>query len=60
MAFPRNIAGEKFGRLTALYPAGKYRREFVWMCECECKERVAVKLTNLRSGNTRSCGCIRK
>ena len=32
----------------------------VWICRCDCGEEVAVRGINLRSGNNRSCGCLRR
>lgn len=64
---PRSIApGERYGRLTAIrevepvqYPSSKQKhRRFLWLCDCG-NEKV-VKLTAVRSGNTRSCGCLHR
>lgn len=32
-----------------------------WLCECNCEEhnQVIVEGTNLKNGNTLSCGCLR-
>lgn len=57
MPLVRDIKNQKFGRLTALEIVGKYRRENVWRCKCECGKVTDVKLSNLRNGNTASCGC---
>jgi len=29
-----------------------------YLCQCDCGKRVVVRSSSLRSGNTRSCGCI--
>jgi hypothetical protein len=55
-----NLEGQRFGRGEAviLMPKepGKNRK---WMCVCDCG-RVFVALTrSLKSGNSRSCGCLR-
>ena len=31
-----------------------------WFCQCEDNNIVSVSLNNLRSGNTQSCGCLRR
>lgn len=51
-----NLAGKKFGRLTALgYVAGsKYR------CRCDCGNLAVVKTYSLKKGLTRNCGCLRQ
>lgn len=60
MPFPRNIAGDKFGRLTAVEPCGKQKRETVWLCKCSCGGTALVRLSNLTNNNTRSCGCLKR
>lgn len=51
--------GERFGRLTVISGVliindKVYARE----CRCDCGRKVTVRTSNLRSGNTRSCGCL--
>ena len=52
-----------FGRLTVVgrapRPAYHARKGAWWLCRCECGNEVIVPGTNLRSKNTRSCGCLR-
>jgi hypothetical protein len=49
-----------FGQLTALSHVGvAASRDSIWSCDCVCGGRVNVKLGNLTSGNTQSCGCSR-
>lgn len=45
-----------FGRLKVLkrLPSGKY------LCRCKCGKEKEVLLSNLRSGDIKSCGCLRK
>lgn len=53
-----DLTGEKYGRLTVLHeiePHGKYRR---WACQCDCGNIIHVHQHSLRSGNTKSCGCL--
>lgn len=57
MAYGKDITGRQFGKLLALRVVGKSGRENVWACACECGNVVEVKIGNLTSGNTRSCGC---
>jgi hypothetical protein len=55
--------GTKFGRLTVteeLSPRirnGKAYRLF--LCECDCGERIEALLCNLRTGKSTSCGCLK-
>lgn len=54
---PIDFSGERFGRLEAIEIVGKYRRESIWKCLCDCGRYAYVRLSNLRTGNTTSCGC---
>lgn len=49
-------AGDKFGRLTAIEKVTIGR----WLCKCECGRYTEVRELSLQTGNTRSCGCLRK
>lgn len=57
--------GEIFGRLIVIDLAYSARRrdgkagERVMLCQCECGNKVEVKTSNLKSGNTKSCGCYK-
>lgn len=54
-----DIKGQKFGKLTAIKPNGSKSGEGVlWLCECDCGNQTTTTAKNLRSGNTKSCGCI--
>lgn len=54
----RNLAGQRFGRLTALEPTDKRQgKSVVWKCRCDCGEITYVGSSSLKSGNTKSCGC---
>ena len=54
-----DITGQKFGKLTALEPTEKRSNSFIiWKCQCDCGNICEVSLGNLKSGNTKSCGCI--
>ena len=48
------IIGKKFGRLTVLEYAGNSS----YLCECDCGNKVTVLTSNLKKGNTKSCGCL--
>lgn len=50
--------GKKYGKLTIVADGGRdsHRRQLV-VCKCDCgKEHVAM-LTNIKRGNTKTCGC---
>lgn len=54
---PRDLIGQRFGRLEVLELVGTAPR--VWRCRCTCGRTAQVTRSNLVSGNTRSCGCAR-
>lgn len=49
-----DITGMRFGRLTAL----KYLGNSKWQCKCDCGNITTVPYNALKSGNTKSCGCL--
>ena len=56
-----DLTGQKFGRLTVIQETDKrIDGKIVWKCQCECGNTVNVISTNLRKGNTLSCGCYHK
>ena len=58
-----DLTGQKFGKLTVIEKSDKKdtnKQHAYWLCLCECGNKVIVNSNSLRSGNTRSCGCLRK
>ena len=52
-------AGDKFTRLTVKKFSHKDERfRNWWICECDCGEKRVLHTGHLRSGNTKSCGCL--
>lgn len=63
MKCPRlaNLAGTKFGRLLVIKKSvPTIHRAGRWECLCDCGEVLVVEGQNLKSGNTKSCGCYKK
>jgi len=58
MPKPLNIAGHKFNRLQAISLASKGTTGRKWLCRCECGNEVIVTTGHLRSGHSKSCGCL--
>lgn len=53
--------GNKYGRLTVIENKGKdVHRNTLWLCHCECGNDIVVRGSDLRSGKTKSCGCLQK
>ena len=53
----QDLTGEVFGRLTVLERDKNQGRRTMWKCRCKCGNIVSVRAENLKSGNTKSCGC---
>lgn len=58
-----DLTGHKYAHLTVLregdgvtYGRTHFR---TWLCKCDCGNELEVTTGNLRSGNTKSCGCTR-
>lgn len=56
---PKDISGQRFGKLTAISFVGYQSRILgaKWLCKCDCGKSVVVLNRSLKSGNTKSCGC---
>lgn len=52
--------GQKYGRLTIVQPSLSQGSKKTYLCECECGNAILVCISNLISGNTKSCGCLSK
>ena len=53
-----DLTGQKFGLLTALISDGKDSTgKTTWLCQCDCGNKKSITMLNLKSGNSKSCGC---
>ena len=55
-----NLLGDKFGRLTVVEKTNKRGSSgaVFWKCLCECGNTKNVSSSCLRTGQTKSCGCL--
>lgn len=56
-----DLTGQRFGRLTVIEKSNDYTfqtDEVVWKCKCDCGNYINIRGYSLRSGNTKSCGCL--
>jgi hypothetical protein len=55
-----DLTGQTFGRLKILYrhKENARNRGAQWVCLCSCGTERVVHGGSLRSGNTKSCGCL--
>ena len=58
----KNLTGKRFGRLVVIKETKKRARNrcVVWECKCDCGRTTFVQTFYLRSGGTKSCGCLRR
>jgi hypothetical protein len=54
-----NLVGEKFGRLSVISSC-KISQYTGWICRCDCGNITQAYTNSLRTGNTKSCGCLQK
>lgn len=55
------MIGERYTRLVVIEFSHKDAKSRKWWkCRCDCGEMRTLHTGNLRSGNTRSCGCLAK
>lgn len=53
-----NLVGKRFGKLVVKDLESNVKGARLWRCQCDCGNIAYVTTTNLKSGGTRSCGCI--
>lgn len=57
----KNLKGKVFGRLTVIELSKKSKPgKIYWECLCQCGNIKSISSNSLLSGNTKSCGCLRK
>lgn len=55
---PLDISGIKYGKLTCLSISHTVKKLYYWNCICDCGNKAIISGSRLRSGHTKSCGCI--
>ena len=54
------MTGQRFGRLVVTRRDGSYGKKAKWRAMCDCGKEVSVVGYQLRSGKTKSCGCLHR
>lgn len=54
-----DLTGNRFGRLVATKYIGKRKNETMWELLCDCGNTTKASVSNLRSGQVKSCGCTK-
>lgn len=61
MGRPRSdITGQKFGKLTAIRLFELRDQRSYWLFKCDCGGEIITRVTRVKSGSAKSCGCYRK
>lgn len=56
-----SVVGKRFERLVAMREADDSELNAIRiLCQCDCGNQKSVSIGDLRSGMTRSCGCLKK
>lgn len=56
----KDLMGQKFGKLTVIqFHSMTSTHNAIYLCECSCGIKKAIRSRHLISGATRSCGCLR-
>lgn len=54
----KDLVGERFGKLVVIEYSHKKNNLHYWKCKCDCGNEKIAGGKSLKSGNTKSCGCI--
>lgn len=56
-----DLTGKHFDRLLVLERADSSEgKRVMYLCECDCGNKIVTRAESLRSGHTQSCGCKHK
>jgi len=56
----KDLTGKRFGRLTVLELEEIINGKPKWKCRCDCGNEVIIDGSRMKSGTTKSCGCLAK
>ncbi len=56
----KDIINKKYGRLTVLSFDKEVKFLYYYNCKCECGNIKSIRYDALKSGATKSCGCLQK
>jgi len=59
-SFPRDLTGIYFSNLTIVKFIHKEVGRSIWLCRCDCRNKIKVRRHNLTMGVTKSCSYIRR
>lgn len=57
----KDLTGKKFNRLTVIGLGERNKfNQIQWKCKCDCGKIILATTTYLKTGHTKSCGCLNK
>lgn len=60
MARLKDMTNYEFNGCVVLKRAENKGKNVCWLCSCYCGKEFVVRATDIRTGNTKSCGCLNK
>ena len=56
-----DLTGQRFGRLVAMeYLFDDHRKQTCWNFRCDCGNEKILSINQVKWGNAKSCGCLRR
>ena len=56
----KDLKGQKFGKLLVLEFKEIKNHRAMWLCQCECDNKIVTNSHCLLMGRSKSCGCIHR
>ena len=56
----KDLIGQKFNKLTVIEKVTDEKGKTKWRCKCDCGNEKIIRGDSLRSGHTKSCGCLQR
>ena len=55
-----DLTGQRFTKLLVLNRVESDKHVYKYLCQCDCSNTKVVLAQNLKTGKTKSCGCLRE
>lgn len=52
--------GDRYGRLVVIREVEQRNRRRYFLCRCDCGTETTARLTSMRFGSVKSCGCLQR
>ena len=54
-----DLSGKRYGKIVVLERAENRGKHTMWKCKCDCGNYTITGASELKSGTTKSCGCLK-